>query len=136
MTEPQIAETEEATPNKDPRVVVGAGATFDGLLAFWGLARVEGRVTGEIAADGVLEVGPDAIVSARIDVDALVVEGLVEGEVLARDRVEVRAGGRVTASVRTPKLVLDEGGSLEGRLVMTGAQAPREGAGPETASAA
>ena len=49
----------------------------------------------------------------------LVVEGLVEGEVLARERVEVRATGRITAAVRTPSLVLEEGGSLEGRIEMT-----------------
>lgn len=99
--------------------VVGAGASFEGLFAFWGLARVEGRVSGEVVADGTLEVGPEAVVRARIEVDALVVEGLVEGEVLARERVEVRGGGRIAAQVRTPRLVLDEGGRFDGRLVMT-----------------
>jgi cytoskeletal protein CcmA (bactofilin family) len=130
-----IADVEQS-PASDPNVVVGSNASFEGLLAFWGLARVEGRVTGEIAADGTLEVGPEAVVSARIEVGALVVEGLVEGEVVAHGRVEVRAGGRVTASVRTPKLVLAEGGSLEGRLVMTPARAPGDAAGSEAASAA
>ncbi|RIL07603.1 MAG: cell shape determination protein CcmA [Proteobacteria bacterium] len=130
-----IADAEQIAVS-DPNVVVGSGTSFDGLLAFWGLARVEGRVTGEVAADGTLEVGPEAVVSARIEVEALVVEGLVEGEVVAHRRVEVRAGGRVTASVRTPKLVLAEGGSLDGRLVMTAARPTGEAAGSHAASAA
>lgn len=104
-------------------VVVGATGSFEGLLAFWGLARVEGRMRGQVAAEGTLEVGPDAVVYAKIEVGALIVEGLVEGDVVARERVEVRAGGRITASVATPRLVLAEGGSLEGRLVMTRAGA-------------
>ena len=70
---------------------------------------------------------------ARIEVDVLVVEGLVEGEVLARERVEVRATGRISAAVRTPRLVLDEGGRIEGRIEMATKQSP---ALAEAASAA
>ncbi len=114
---------------------VGAGASFDGILTFWGLARVEGRLRGEVVADGTLEVGPEADVHAKVEVDVLVVEGLVEGEVLARERVEVRATGRITAAVRTPSLVLEEGGSLEGRIEMTRKKPPAT-TSPEAASAA
>lgn len=130
MTDDAIVETEiiAAAPS---HVIVGPTGIFDGVLAFWGLARVEGRVRGEVAAEGTLEVGPDAVVRARVEVDTLVVEGLVEGEVVARERVEVRAGGRITASVVTPRLVLDEGGNLEGQLVMTRAAA---GGAPSDAS--
>ncbi len=118
-------------------VVVGAGARFEGLLTFWGRARIDGVVRGEIAADGLLEVGPEASIAAQIEVDVLVVEGLVEGEVAARERVEIRPGGRITAAVRTPRLVLAEGGSLDGRLAMTAARAGTSpGASAKTASAA
>jgi cytoskeletal protein CcmA (bactofilin family) len=101
-----------------PTCAIGPGASFDGVLTFWGLARVEGSLRGQVVADGTLEIGPEADVHARIEVDVLVVEGLVEGEVVARERVEVRASGRITAAVRTPRLVLDEGGRIEGRIEM------------------
>jgi cytoskeletal protein CcmA (bactofilin family) len=117
-------------------VVVGAGARFEGLLSFWGRARIDGVVRGEITADGLLEVGPEASVTAQIEVDVLVVEGLVEGDVAARERVEIRAGGRITAAVRTPKLVLAEGGSLEGRLAMTARAGTSPSASATAASAA
>lgn len=125
----------ESRPD-DAGVVVGADTRFEGLLSFWGRARVEGTVRGEVVADGLLEVGPTAVVSAQVEVDVLVVEGLVEGEVTVRERLEVRAGGRITASVRTPRLVLEEGGSLEGRLVMTKPGATADSAPPASASAA
>lgn len=126
----------EAPAAGQGHVVVGPTGSFDGLLAFWGLARVEGRLRGQVAAEGTLEVGPEAVVHAQIEVDALIVEGLVEGDVVARERVEVRAGGRITASVATPRLVLAEGGSLEGRLVMTRAASGAAAADASSASAA
>jgi cytoskeletal protein CcmA (bactofilin family) len=120
VSEP-ILETSDAGA---PACAVGAGASFDGVLTFWGLARVEGKLRGQVVADGTLEVGPEADVHANIEVDVLVVEGLVEGEVVARERVEVRATGRITAAVRTPRLVLEEGGSIEGRIEMATKRSP------------
>ena len=125
----------EAPEVPEPTCAVGAGASFDGILTFWGLARVDGKLRGEVVADGTLEVGPEADVHAKVEVDVLVVEGLVAGEVLARERVEVRATGRITAAVRTPSLVLEEGGSLEGRIEMTRKKAPAMSSA-EAASAA
>lgn len=120
----------DATP-----VVVGPGARFEGLLSFWGRARVDGALRGDVVAAGTLEVGPAAAVAARIEVDVLVVEGHVEGNVVARERVEIRAGGRISAAVATPRLVLDEGGVLEGRVVMTG-RSTEGGRAPSAAASA
>jgi cytoskeletal protein CcmA (bactofilin family) len=97
---------------------IGVGARFEGLLSFWGEARVDGSLRGEIVARGTLEVGPEARIAARIEADAVVVAGTVEGEILARDRVEVLPGARVHATVRTPRLVVSEGAQFEGRLDM------------------
>lgn len=128
MNEPILEDAESARST----CAIGPGASFDGVLSFWGLARVEGRLHGEVVADGTLEVGPEAYVHARIEVDVLVVEGLVEGEVVARERVQVLATGRITAAVRTPRLIVAEGGRIEGRLEMgTG----KRSAAPSSASA-
>jgi len=124
-----------AAPDATP-VVVGNGARFEGLLSFWGRARVEGAMRGEVHADGVLEVGPDATLAAHIEVDVLVVEGRVEGDVVARERVEIRDGGRVSAEVATPRLVLSEGGVLDGRLTMTARAATADAHTSSSASAA
>ena len=125
----------ETPASPAPQCAIGAGAVFDGILTFWGFARVEGKLRGEVVADGTLEIGPEADVHAKVEVDVLVVEGLVAGEVLARERVEVRATGRITAAVRTPSLVLEEGGSLDGRIEMTKKKASGSAAS-EAASAA
>lgn len=110
MTQPY--DTQPAT------CAVGAGSRFNGLLSFWGAARVEGSLRGEVTAQGRLEVGPEARVVARIEVDALVIEGVVEGEIVARRRIELRRGARVRASIQTPRLAIAEGAVFEGRLAM------------------
>lgn len=129
----QDSDTQPAT------CAVGAGSRFEGLLSFWGAARVDGTLRGEVIAQGRLEVGPEARVVARIRVDALVIEGAVEGEVVARRRIEVRRGARVRASLQTPLLALAEGAVFEGHLAMAdggdGRAAPlAPGAAPKAVS--
>lgn len=107
-----------ATRAAGPVCAIGPGARFDGLLSFWGTARIEGSLAGEVASRGTLEIGPAATVVGRVEVDVLIVEGAVEGEVFAHQRVEVLPGAQVTATIRTPRLAVAEGARFEGKLDM------------------
>ncbi len=95
--------------------VLGPGTHFEGLLTFRGRARIEGELRGEIAGHGLLELGAGAKAIARIEVDELVVAGEIEGNVRARQRVELLASGCIRGDVETPRLVIAEGGLLLGR---------------------
>jgi cytoskeletal protein CcmA (bactofilin family) len=55
-------------------------------------------------------------------VDELVVAGEIEGDVCARQRVELLATGCIRGDVETPRLSIAEGGRLLGRCT-TGASA-------------
>jgi len=104
-----------ASPEAGDPSAIGPGASFEGCLVFRGSTLVEGRLTGKVVAEGRLEIGPQGWVQAEIEVDELVVAGHLEGEVHARERVELLATARVTANLRTPRLALAEGCRFEGR---------------------
>jgi cytoskeletal protein CcmA (bactofilin family) len=59
--------------------------------------------------------GPGARAAARVEVDELVVAGEIEGDVVARRRIELLATGCIRGDVETPRLVIAEGGRLLGR---------------------
>lgn len=107
-------EPDEATPT-----VIGSGSHFDGLLSFRGAARVDGVLTGRVEARGRLEIGPQAHVQARIEVDELVIEGRVEGELRIRERAELAATAVVVGSLVVPRLCMAEGGVLQGSCATT-----------------
>lgn len=94
--------------------VLAVGSHFDGLLTFRGAARVDGSITGTIHASGRLEIGPQAHVQAQVEVDELVVEGLLEGEVVAHQRAELLPSGQVVGSLVTPRVKVALGGILQG----------------------
>ena len=113
------------------QTVLAQGTEFEGLLSFRGSARVDGKFSGDVVAEGCLVIGEGAQVRARIEVDELIVGGELEGEIHARKRVELLKTARVVGSVRSPRLAVAEGGVLEGRCqaVPHGAAAAREAKG-------
>ncbi|WP_428564818.1 MAG: bactofilin family protein [Solidesulfovibrio sp. DCME] len=107
----------------DINAFLGAGTSFTGRLAFDGVVRIDGDFDGEIVSAGTLLVGQKARIAGRIAVGRLTCGGSVTAEVTAAAKVTVTATGRLTGSVRTPVLVVEEGGGLDGDVVMAAAEA-------------
>ncbi len=105
-----------ATP---PEALIKAGHRFEGLLSFRGEAQVDGIFRGGIVATGTLRLGETARVKARVEVDELIVAGILDGDVTARRRIELRSSARVTGELFTPRLVLEDGCVLRGRCRTT-----------------
>lgn len=95
--------------------VLPEGARFEGLLVLPGPARIDGWVRGEVLAASDLWVGPTGRVEADLEVRAVVIEGLVDGNVLARDRIDLRASARLRGRVAAPRLLMAEGCIVDGQ---------------------
>ena len=80
------------------------------------LGAVEGHVRG---AEHRVTIGPEARVKADVEADVVVVLGRVMGSVVARDLVEVVAGGVIGGDVRAPRVVLHDGAVVVGALDMS-----------------
>jgi len=105
--------------------VVPAGAAFEGTLAYRGAVRIDGRLHGEVIATGALEIGEHGEVRARVEVDELVVAGHLQGDAVAKRRIELRASARVEGNLRAPIVILADGCRLQGRLECKPAQPAR-----------
>jgi len=110
-----------ARNNKDTNQINGLidrGCSVEGKLAFDGTVQINGDFTGEILSDGTLIVGPEAKISARIQIDTIVVEGNVEGTIEAKQKVELRRGATLLGDIQSPTLVVEEGAVFQGRSQM------------------
>jgi len=109
------------------------GTSLTGELRFSGTLRVDGNIHGSIATDDVLIVGEKASVHADIRAGEVQIFGTVFGNVDSTRRIEVFPTGKLKGDVRTPQLIIDEGGTFEGRS--HGTDEPADGV-DETASSA
>ncbi len=107
----------------DYQSFLDSGTSFEGKITLSGLVRLEGEFRGEVDADG-LVVGQSGRVEAKLSVRSLIVHGTVIGEISAKERVVVGPTGSIEGSVRTPKLRVDEGARIAGKIEM--GESPRQ----------
>ncbi len=107
-------------PSEEISAFLGKETVFEGKMTFEGIFRLEGRFEGEIFKSGTLIVGETAVVRGKVEVNTLIINGLVEGEIYVKDRLEIHAKGKAFGSLFTPILIVNEGGILEGQCKMEG----------------
>lgn len=106
--------------------LLGRGTEFEGVLAFEGRVRIDGRFKGRVFSEGVLILGDGAEVEAEVEVGTLIVRGgTLRGNVIARQLIELHAEGRVHGDISAPQIEIDKGCLFEGKCTMTEA-GPRE----------
>jgi len=93
---------------------------FSGILHFEKPFLIQGNVSGEISAKGLLVVDGDAIVNANIDAPRVVIRGFVKGDVKAAEKVEVTVTGKLEGNITAPEIYMESGCKFNGRCIMTG----------------
>ncbi len=106
---------------------VGHGTVLTGETNFEAMLRVDGHLMGTVASDsGTLLVGTNGQVDANISVAAALVNGNVNGDIIATDKIQLGRTARVVGNITTPRLILEDGAVLEGSCSMLKAKEAQE----------
>ncbi|MFZ5906890.1 MAG: bactofilin family protein [Nitrospirota bacterium] len=96
---------------------VGTNSAFRGNIEAKGTLRIDGKLEGNVQADWVI-LGEKSSVKGDISARGIIVGGTVDGNLRAKEIIEIKAKGRVTGDTVTAKLTISEGGIFDGRSTM------------------
>jgi cytoskeletal protein CcmA (bactofilin family) len=100
---------------------IGKSVVIKGDLSGSEDLYVDGQVEGSISLkNNSLTVGPHGQIKASVEAKGLVVQGKLEGNVLASDRVELRKSAIVTGDISTQRISIEEGAYLKGKIDIQG----------------
>jgi cytoskeletal protein CcmA (bactofilin family) len=100
---------------------IGKSVVIKGELSGSEDLYVDGQVEGSIALKNhSLTVGPNGQVKASVEAKGIVVQGKLEGNVQASDRVELRKSAVVTGDISTQRISIEEGAYLKGKVDIQG----------------
>ena len=78
---------------------------------------VDGRVEGTVSlAENRLTIGPNANVAADVAAKDVLIQGRVQGNVVASGRVELRAGCNLEGDIRALRLAIEDNAVFRARL--------------------
>jgi cytoskeletal protein CcmA (bactofilin family) len=87
-----------------------SGVDIKGTINFGETMRIDGNFEGELISDnGELIVGKTGNVKANIKVRSLVVEGRVDGNIKASDKIELKQNAHLTGDLQAKTLVVEKG---------------------------
>ncbi len=105
-------------PGQEVSAFVGKGVVFKGTITYNGTVRIDGTLDGEIHTDGILLVGEEAVITAKVAAGTIVCKGKITGDIHARDKMKLRAPAVINGGVTTPMLSIEEGVLFNGTLEM------------------
>ena len=98
--------------------IIGRDDAFEGTLRTQKSVRVLGRFEGRIDGAASVFVEKDASVDADVTTDVMIVAGRYSASCVCRERLEIRSSGVASGQIETVRLVLEDGGIIDGELHM------------------
>ncbi|MDD2925257.1 polymer-forming cytoskeletal protein [Rhodoferax sp.] len=100
--------------------LIAHGCQIDGNFVFSDGLRVDGGLTGNIVGStdhpSILVISESAVVKGEVQADHIIINGRVEGPVLARAMLELQPKARITGDVTYQALEMHQGAIVAGRL--------------------
>ena len=79
---------------------------------------IEGRVEGTIKLKKHLIVEATGVIEADVEVEDITIRGQVKGNTSATNRVKVAAKASVIGDIKAPRIVIEDGATLKGNIIM------------------
>jgi cytoskeletal protein CcmA (bactofilin family) len=89
-----------------------------GDLDTGGSLRIDGKLEGNIRRADTVVLGVGATMSGDVHAREVVIGGTITGNVHATERVELQATAIVTGDILTQTILVQEGGVVNGRVLM------------------
>lgn len=104
---------------REPRLsVIAPGMRVQGELSSDGIVKIEGVVIGNVQAEHQVLVAKGGLVEGDILAREAILAGEVRGTIHAQERVEVQATSQIQGDIVTRRLVIQEGGEINGHIRM------------------
>jgi cytoskeletal protein CcmA (bactofilin family) len=119
------------TSSGDVETLIGARVTIRGDVHFSGGLYIEGAVHGAVVADegnteAVLTLSENGIVHGEVRAPHIIVNGQLDGDVYASERIELGARARVQGNIHYKVVEMAAGAMITGRLIHGDAVPPRQ----------
>ena len=102
--------------SESKKLTVGRDICLKGEITSCDKLVVEGQVEATMENARIVEVSRTGVFKGAVTVGEADISGRFEGELVAREQLTVRAGGRVTGSIRYGKIVIESGGEISGDM--------------------
>jgi cytoskeletal protein CcmA (bactofilin family) len=98
--------------------LIGRNTVFEGTIKTDKVIRIDGKVSGNIYAGGII-IGETAEITGDIEGNVILAGGTVKGNINATETIEVLPSAKIFGDIKTNALAIAEGAQFYGKSSMT-----------------
>jgi len=111
--------------------LIAADVEITGTIKSSSALRIEGKLDGELICSADASIGKGAVIKGNLSVNSIVVEGTIQGNITAKDKIEMKATAKVHGDIKAKRLAVEDGVTFVGHSEVN----PSGAAGTSTPSA-
>lgn len=109
-----------ASDSEGKKLIVGRDIMLSGKITSCDKLVVEGRVEADLSETRAIEISPDGYFKGNAEIESAEIAGRFEGTVTVRQRLFIRATGKVTGTIRYGTVEIEAGGEISGDVQVSG----------------
>jgi cytoskeletal protein CcmA (bactofilin family) len=118
---------EAPKPDIAGMILIGKSFVIKGQVSCDGDLYIDGQVEGSVDPKGNrLTIGPDGRLKANVTARAVVVQGKLEGNIQASERVDLKQSAVVVGDIVTQRISIEHGACIKGRIEVHGGEPAKD----------
>ncbi len=101
--------------NEAAQTIIAEDIEITGSVKCASTIQIDGKLKGDLNSTGNATIGANAVISGNITSESAIVKGQVNGNVSARDRIQLTATAKLTGDIRAKRLSVEDGATLIGK---------------------
>ena len=97
--------------------IIGKGSSISGNLRINGFVRLDGDIDGNLETDGNIIIGDSARIKGDVKAKAVIVGGIVVGNILAQESVKMLSNSAVLGDVISRKVQVEDKATFHGHCI-------------------
>ncbi len=106
--------------------LINKGCSINGEITGNGDFLINGEVTGNCDVEGTVTLAAAGVWDGSISAENVIVAGKLDGDIIARGKVEIMDTARISGTVSAEAIAVAEGAVVEGAMKTTGRAEPLE----------
>ncbi len=101
--------------NQTAKTIISEDVEISGSIKCVSNVELNGKLNGDLTCGGSVLIGGTATVKGNVTVESVLVHGQVTGNIIARDRIDLKPTARITGDIKARRLTVEDGVMFVGK---------------------
>ncbi len=100
---------------KEAKTIIGEDVAIVGSVKCTGDIEIKGKLEGDLTCGGRTVIGESAVIKGSLTVEVASILGQIDGNISAKDRIEMKSSARVNGDIKAKRLTVEDGVTFIGK---------------------